>query len=124
LAAAAELARRLSVRPPPDDAALFYSNEFLRLWALRDRYWPADVRRSAEAGWANASGVAARQEQMLRVARSAEDVARITAAGIVVDPLREIRNDRRGVRIAWLIDARKPAGNRSHQRAGSAETNM
>lgn len=128
LAAATELARRLSVHPPPDDAALFYTNEFLRLWALRDRYWPADLRRSAEAGWANASGVSTRQEQMLRVARSAEDVVRIAAgiaaAGIVVDPPREIRNDRRGVQIAWLMDARKPAGERSQYRAGSAETNL
>lgn len=111
LAAAAKLVRRLADRPPPDDAALFYSREFLQLWARRDRYWPAALRRSVEEGWANANGVAVRQEQLLRVARSAEDIARIgarfTAAGLILDAVREIR-DRRGVQIAWMIDSRKP----------------
>lgn len=112
LAAAVELARRLADRPPPDDAALFYSREFLQLWARRDRYWPSALRRSVEEGWANANGVAMRQEQLLRVARSAQDMtgigARFAAAGLIVDPVREICDDRRGVQIAWMIDSRKP----------------
>jgi SAM-dependent methyltransferase len=117
LAAATELARRLADRPPPDDAALFYSREFLKLWSRRERYWASDLRRSVEEGWTNANGVAIRQEQMLRVARSAEDMARIgarfAAADLILDGAREIRDDRRGVQIAWMMDARKPSNAQS-----------
>jgi SAM-dependent methyltransferase len=111
LAAAVEVVRQLAHNPPPDDAALFYSREFLQLWTHRDRYWPADLRRSIEDGWVNASGVAARQEQMLHAARSAEDIARIgarfIAAGLIIDATRTL-HDARGASIAWLMDAHKP----------------
>lgn len=113
LAAAVELVRRLADRPPQDDAALFYSREFLQLWARRDRYWPSALRRSVEEGWANANGVAIRQAELLRVARSAEDMARIgarfTGEGLNLDTVRKICDDRRGVQIAWMIDSRKPS---------------
>lgn len=113
LPAAADLLRRLAARPPPDDAALFYSSEFLQLWARRERYRPADLRRSIEEGWKNATGVAVRQEEMLRVARSAEDARRICSrligAGLIADSPQPVC-DARGAQIAWLIGARKPPG--------------
>jgi SAM-dependent methyltransferase len=112
LAGASEQLRQLADRPLPDDSALFYAREFLQLWARRDRYWPADLRRSVEQGWQSASSVAIRQEQMLFAARSAEDVARIsgrfTASGLTVVPAIAIRDERRGVQIAWLLDACRP----------------
>lgn len=115
LAAAAELTHRLAFRPPPDDAALFYSREFLRLWARRERYRPADMLRAAEDGWNNASGVLIRQEQMLRVARSrrgAEQIGeRFASLGLLPDPVAEVRDPARGMRIAWMLDAaRDPTG--------------
>jgi SAM-dependent methyltransferase len=113
LPAAIETTRRLRERPPADDAALFYSREFLQLWSRRKRYRPSDLRRSLEQGWTNARGVAIRQAEMLRVARSAEDIAGLIgtfrAAGLAVDPPRPIRDERRGIQLAWLVDARKPA---------------
>jgi ubiquinone/menaquinone biosynthesis C-methylase UbiE len=113
LAAASDQLRQLGERPPPDDSALFYSREFLQVWALRNRYRPADLRRSVENGWRNANGVAIRQEQMLRAARSQEDIAsiseRFTTAGLIVNPAIAIQDERRGVRMAWLLDAHKPA---------------
>ena len=64
-----------------------------------------------EEGWTNADGVAARQEMMLRVARTSEDLGRLAsrfaAIGLIVDPAREIRDERRGVQIGWLMDARR-----------------
>ncbi|MEX2495738.1 MAG: methyltransferase domain-containing protein [Woeseia sp.] len=113
LPAAAALVRRLAENPLPDDAALFYSSEFLKLWAQRARYWPADLSRSTDDGWNNASGVASRQEQMLRAGREEEDVGRIGArfvsAGLLLDPVNDIKDEQRGVRIAWMLSARKPA---------------
>ncbi|HEX2139126.1 MAG TPA: methyltransferase domain-containing protein [Woeseiaceae bacterium] len=113
LPAAAENVRRLGAHPPPDDAALFYTSEFLRLWARRERYHPSDLLRSIEDGWANARGVATRQEEMLKAARSASDISRLCArfAGLgleVADP-RQLR-DARGAWIAWLLDANKKGG--------------
>lgn len=109
--AMAEL-RHLAERPPPDDAALFYSNEFLKLWAERHRYRIEDVRRSIEDGWANARGVAGRQEEMLAAARSVEDMAGLTArfaaAGLTVGNVRALRDERSGQQIGWQFDAQKP----------------
>lgn len=109
---AAALVRQLATRPPPDDAALYYAREFMTLWSRRNRYWPTDIRRSLDGGWASAAGVLARQEQMLTAARSADDVAelcrRLTVAGLAVDGTRGIRDERRGAQIAWLVDAHKP----------------
>ena len=112
LAAAASQVRDLSRDPPSDDSALFYSREVLSLWAERNDYWPADLRRSVEQGWQTASGVLARQQQMLRVARSAEDIRQLgdrwRAAGLSVDAISPIQDDDRGVQIAWLVDASRP----------------
>jgi SAM-dependent methyltransferase len=112
LAAAAELLRKIAHQAPRDDAAVFYSSEFLRSWERRDRCRVSDLRRSVEDGWANAAGVAARQEQMLRAARTFDDVrslaSRLATAGLLVDPPREIRDERRSVQIAWLVTARTP----------------
>lgn len=112
LAGAAEHVRRLAVNPPPEDAALFYGGEFLRLWAQRDRYRMPDIRRSVDEGLANARGVASRQEEMLNAARSAADLARLrarfVALGLAVAEPREVR-DARGEQIAWLLDGGKPA---------------
>lgn len=113
LQAAAALVRELAERPPRDDAALFYASEFLRSWALRDRYRLSDLRGSVEGGWANADGVAARQEEMLRVARSFADMQalaqRLASAGLVVAEAEPIRDERRAVQIAWLLSAHKPS---------------
>lgn len=112
LPAAAEQVRRLAQSPPPEDAALFYAAELLKLWAERARYWPADLRRSVEDAWRNAMRVAARQEQMQKASCSAEDVARIGArfacSNLLVDDTRRLLDERRGMQIAWLIDAHKP----------------
>jgi len=49
---------------------------------------------------------------MLKVARSSEQMAvlsaRLTALGLTVDQAFAIRDQRRGVQIAWLLTARKP----------------
>ncbi len=114
LPGAARTIQDLAKEAPPDDAAIYYSREFIRLWHHRERYWPADLRRSIEDGWENAHGVAIRQAQMLSVARSAGDIetmsARFGAADLVVDSVREIRDEQRGIQIAWLLDARKASG--------------
>ncbi|HEX7719811.1 MAG TPA: class I SAM-dependent methyltransferase [Woeseiaceae bacterium] len=111
---AARTIQDLAKDAPPDDAAVYYSREFIRLWHHRERYWPAELRRSIDDGWENAHGVAIRQAQMLRVARSASDVevmsTRFGEANLVVDAVREIRDEQRGIQIAWLLDARKPSG--------------
>lgn len=113
LPGATEELQRLAERPPQDDAALFYSNEFLKLWADRARYRVQDVRRSIEDGWANAEGVARRQEEMLQAARSADDMARLSArlaaAGLTVGETRALRDERSGRQIGWLLQAEKPS---------------
>jgi len=111
LPAAAALLRELAAHAPPDDAAVFYGQTFLNEWAARARYRSSDLRRSIEQGWDNADGVAARQQQMLQVARSFENInalaGRLTARGFEVEPPRALRDDRRALQIAWLVDARK-----------------
>jgi ubiquinone/menaquinone biosynthesis C-methylase UbiE len=112
LSAAMQSVQRLRERPPADDAALFYAGEFLQLWEKRNRFDPSDLRRSFEDGWNNARGVALRQQEMLRVACSEAQIAaladRFRAMGMNVDAPRELRDDVRGIRVAWLLDARKP----------------
>jgi SAM-dependent methyltransferase len=111
LAAAVDLAKQLGRNPPADDSALFYASECLSLWAQRNNYWPADLRRSVEQGWHTARGVVLRQEQMLRVAGSAEDVARLgrrfERAGLTLDAITPIHDESRDVQIAWLLQARR-----------------
>lgn len=111
LPAAAELTQSFINNPLPDDSALFYSTEFLRLWARRKDYWPLDMRRSAEQGWSTANGVANRQAQMLGAARSDNDIQRISkrfeAAGLVIDAAEKLHDHRRNIQVAWVVKARK-----------------
>ena len=113
LPGAANELRRLAEHPPQDDAALFYSNEFLKLWADRAHYRIQDVRRSIEDGWSNAEGVARRQAEMLKAARSADDMARLSAhlaaAGLTAVDTRAIRDERSGRQIGWQLQAEKPS---------------
>ena len=105
--AAVELAKSLAKQPLPEDSALFYSAEFLRMWDLRSRYHPADLRRSAEHGWHNANGTAIRQEQMLKAARSEEDIRRINesfeSAGISIDLVQPVQDSLRNIQNSWLV---------------------
>ena len=112
LSPAMEQVHQLSVQVPPDDSALFYAREFLQVWHLKERYRPSELRRSLELGWQNARGVAMRQEQMLKVARSREEMHsfqdQFTTAGLEGAQFTEIKDHRKGYQIAWLLDARKP----------------
>lgn len=111
MTAATELTRTLAENPLPDDSALFYSTEFLNLWARRNDYRPADLRRSLEQGWFNANGTALRQSQMLRVARSEQDIGRIyqrfEEAGLIMDMASPIHDHIRNVQTAWILNGRK-----------------
>jgi SAM-dependent methyltransferase len=104
--------RALAANASRDDAAIFYVSAFLRDWAERDRFRPGDLHRAIEAGWRTASGVAARQEQLLHAARSAEDIqalaARFEKLGLQVSPAQPIVEDGRG-QTAWLLDATRIA---------------
>lgn len=102
----------LAVEAPADDSALFYSREFLHVWQRRERYHPADLRRSLEAGWKTARYMALRQEQMLKVACSITDMEalanRFRAAGLEIDGISKLKNSQGDNQIAWLCDAHKP----------------
>jgi SAM-dependent methyltransferase len=112
LAGAIEQVRGFAAHAPRDDAAMFYASAVLEDWARRQRYHAADLRRAVEAGWVNAAGVLARQEQLLRVAYAAADVAalneRFAAAGLAVEAPEPVRDEQRGAQIAWLVSARRP----------------
>jgi ubiquinone/menaquinone biosynthesis C-methylase UbiE len=112
LPAAAELIKRFRDHPLSDDSALFYSTEFLMLWAHREQYNPADLRRSIEDGWTNINDMAIRQEQLLEAVRSEEDMERLQqlfkAFGWTVSDVEKVY-DKRNVQIAWKLDACKPA---------------
>lgn len=108
---ATAMLQQVAAGAPPDDAALFYSRAFLSDWAQRERYRPVDLKRAIEDGWRNAAGVALRQRQMLRAARSRDDLARLRErfqhAGVHMETPVSIA-DPRQVQIAWLVDASKP----------------
>jgi len=108
---AIELNRRLADNPLPDDTALFYATEFLTLWAQRSRYRPADLRRSIEQGWFNASGTAVRQAQMLRAARSEHDIGRIRerfeTIGLTIDTVSPVHDSHRNIQNSWMVNGRK-----------------
>jgi SAM-dependent methyltransferase len=110
LAAAAALVTNLARGAPADDSAVFYGRAFLAAWRDRHRYPPAELLKSLAAGYDNAQGVAIRQAQMLRVAWSQDDCARVAArfasSGLVVSPVLPVRDDRRDAQIAWRLDAR------------------
>jgi SAM-dependent methyltransferase len=112
LAAAVELVRQLAERPPSEDSALYYSSAFLTLWAKRDRYDISELKFCVEDGWAKASAVAVRQTDMLRVARTHEDMIRIanrlTAAGLRIETPRKLLDRRNGDQVAWVLDGRAP----------------
>ena len=109
--AAIKLTRSLADNPLPNDSALFYSAEFLDLWARRSRYRPEDLRRSIEQGWFNASGTAVRQAQMLRAARSEEDIGRISkrfeTTGLTIDSVSPVLDYRRNIQNAWMVNGWK-----------------
>jgi SAM-dependent methyltransferase len=111
---AARETQKLAQNPPPDDSALFYSQEFLYVWSHRNQYQPDDLLRSLEDGAAFARGTAERYAQMLRVARSAEQIAalceRLTSGGLKVSAMRQIYNPADGREIAWQVDAIKKKG--------------
>jgi 2-keto-4-pentenoate hydratase/2-oxohepta-3-ene-1,7-dioic acid hydratase in catechol pathway len=106
-----ELIKGFQDHPLPDDSALFYSGEFLMLWAHRKRYTPADLRRSIEGGWANINDMAIRQEQMMDAVRSEEDMERLLKTfatfGLTLEKVEKV-HDKNNVQIAWKLDAGKP----------------
>ncbi len=112
LPAATQAAQKLIDQAPSDDSALFYSKEFLFVWTNRKRYKLNDLLRSLEDGWSHARGTDERYAQMLRVARSAEDIARLcgrlAAAGLTTSSLRQVCDPGDGAQIAWQVDVSKP----------------
>ncbi|MFN4023881.1 MAG: class I SAM-dependent methyltransferase [Hyphomonas sp.] len=114
LPAAVETLRRIAPGAPQDDAAMFYASAFLQDWAQRSRYRPEDLRRAIDDGWANATGVAQRQADMLRAARSREDIAELgetlRAAGFDYPTVSGISDAARGDQIAWQLDAVRASG--------------
>lgn len=112
LPAAVKKAQQLAHQAPSDDSALFYSREFLFVWSQRKQYRLDDLLRSLEDGWVQASGTAERYAQMLRVARTAEDIGRLCSraisAGLTISAVRQACNPNNGAQIAWQLDARKP----------------
>ena len=112
LAEAANNAQKLADQPIPDDSALFFSREFLFVWSNRKQYRLDDLLSSLEDGWANASGTAMRYAQMLRVARSAEDIVslcdRLKTAGLTISAVKQVCSPDNGAQIAWQVDASKP----------------
>ena len=112
LAEAANNAQKLADQPISDDSALFFSREFLFVWSNRKQYRLDDLLSSLEDGWANASGTAMRYAQMLRVARSAEDIVslcdRLKTAGLTISAVRQVCSPDNGAQIAWQVDASKP----------------
>ena len=111
LAAAASKVQELAEQPPSDDSALFYASEFLHVWSNRKQYRFDDLLRSLEDGWTHATGTAKRYRQMLRVARSAEEIAalceRFNTAGLTIIAVRQICSPENGAPVAWQVDARK-----------------
>lgn len=109
LESAAREAQKLAENAPPDDSALFFSREFLYVWSNRNKYQLDDLLRSLEDGTAFASGTAERYAQMLRVARTAQQMAslckRLNSGGLQVNMLRQICNPADGREIAWQLDA-------------------
>lgn len=106
---AAREAQKLADNAPPDDSALFFSREFLYVWSNRNRYRQDDLLRSLEDGTAFARGTAERYAQMLRVARTGQQMAalseRLNASGFRVIMLRQVCNPADGREIAWQLDA-------------------
>jgi len=111
LPAAVDKARELAKQAPSDDSALFYAREFLYTWSHRREYRFSDLLRSVEDGWIHATGTAKRYEQMLQVARSAEDISalceRFKSVGLTINAVRQICSPDNGAPVAWQVDARR-----------------
>jgi SAM-dependent methyltransferase len=109
LAAAVRNAKKLAHQAPPDDSALFYCREFLYVWSHRKKYRLNDLLRSVEDGWTHANGTAERYAQLLRVARTEEEIAalcdRFKTAGLANCSLKPVCNPTTGAQIAWQVDA-------------------
>jgi hypothetical protein len=88
---------------------LFFSREFLYVWSNRNRYRLDDLLRSLEDGTAFASGTAERYAQMLRVARTGQQMAtlceRLNSSGLQVCTMRKVCNPVDGRELAWQVDA-------------------
>jgi ubiquinone/menaquinone biosynthesis C-methylase UbiE len=101
---------RLRASPPADDTALFYVEAIANLWNARERYEPAAVLQSIEAGLARAGSVLLRQLALLAAARSSEQIealrARLAALGVTTAPAEALADDT-GSQIAWLLDGKK-----------------
>lgn len=112
LPAAVNYIKKLLNHPLPDDSALFYSNELLRLWYERRRYNPTDLRFSMESGWTNINDMAIRLEQMVLAARGSKGIdrlcERLKVYGLKVMEVEKVC-DKNNVKIAWRLDARKSA---------------
>lgn len=113
LPAAAKEAEKLADKAPTDDSALFYCREFLYVWTHRKQYRLSELLQSLEDGWAHAVGTSSRYEQMLRVARSAEEISELCdkfkTAGLSISAVRQVCDPGNGAQIAWQLDAMKPA---------------
>ena len=111
---AVEAAQKLAAHPPPDDSALFFCREFLFVWSRKRQYRLDDLLRSVEDGWSFASGTAERYQQMLRVAKSAEEIDslcnRLRSVGLDVDEVSQVCNPADGGQVAWQLDANKGSG--------------
>lgn len=105
-------AEKLAVNTPPDDSAVFYAKEFLHVFMHRQQYKITELLQSLEDGWKHATGTNSRYEQMLEVAKSAEDLAglceKFRAAGLVVTAVRQVCDPANGAQIAWQLDAARP----------------
>jgi len=107
-------AEKHAVNAPPDDSAVFYSKEFLYVFTHRHQYKITELLRSLEDGWKHATGTNSRYEQMLEVAKSAEDIAalceKFRAAGLVITAVRQVCDPANAAQIAWQLDAARPVG--------------
>jgi SAM-dependent methyltransferase len=112
LSAAANKAQEMANHSPPDDTAMFYSKEFLYVWMHRKKYQIDDLVKSLEDGWNQANGTTTRYSQMLRVAKTADDIGtlceRFKTAGLTVDSVRQYCHPGNCAQIAWQVDASKP----------------
>ncbi|MBT8048316.1 MAG: methyltransferase domain-containing protein [Xanthomonadales bacterium] len=113
LSSAVKDAEKLAVDAPPDDSAVFYSREFLYVFMNRQQYKISELLQSLEDGWKHAVGTSSRYEQMLQVAKSAEEMSglceNLKAAGLAIAAVRQICDPANGAQIAWQLDAVKPS---------------
>lgn len=111
--AAAKVARDLREAPPLEDAAFFYADGLMRMWANRERYEPGALFSSVADAHARIEALLLRQEALLDAAHSGESAevlrAILARAGIQTGAATAVRDDT-GAQIAWLIDGRRQEG--------------